>query len=82
MVVFSSYAAQVAGAFLSLIAIFFLLPRAVVSMRRIAEVVNTETRIQNGPVSEAGSDAPGTVEFRHVSFRYPGAREYVLSDIS
>lgn len=82
MVVFSSYATQVVSAFIYLIAIFFLLPRAVVSMNRISQVVRTKVHIQDGPCTAEDRPAPGTVEFRQVSFCYPGAKENVLTDIS
>lgn len=82
MVVFSSYATQVVSAFIYLIAIFFLLPRAVVSMQRIDQVVKTTPAIQNGAYTESEAGKSGMVEFRHVYFRYPGAKEHALSDIS
>ena len=59
-----------------------LLPRAVVSMRRIAQVVKTTPAIQDGAYTEGEAGKSGTVEFRHVYFRYPGAKEYALSNIN
>lgn len=82
MVVFSSYATQVVSAFIYLIAIFFLLPRAVVSINRISQVVKTKVKIQDGPCSAGDQTEPGEVAFSHVSFRYPDAKENVLSDVS
>lgn len=82
MVVFSSYATQVVSAFIYLIAIFFLLPRAIVSMNRISQVVRTKVHIQDGLCTAEDRPAPGTVEFRQVSFCYPGAKENALTDIS
>ena len=80
MVVFSSYAMQVVMAFIMLVMIFMILPRAMVASKRIQEVINTEPSIRDG----AGADAPreGTVEFRDVSFRYPGTSGDVLHSIS
>ena len=80
MVVFSSYAMQVVMAFIMLVMIFMILPRAMVASKRIQEVINTEPSIRDG----AGTDAPreGTVEFRDVSFRYPGTSGDVLHNIS
>ena len=80
MVVFSSYAMQVVMAFIMLVMIFMILPRAMVASKRIQEVINTEPSIRDG----AGADAPreGTVEFRDVSFRYPGTSGDVLHNIS
>lgn len=60
----------------------FLIPRASVSADRISEVLNTESsvRVSNNPVTELPSR--GTIEFREVSFLYPGAELPVLSDFS
>ena len=80
MIVFSSYAMQVVMSFIMLVMIFMILPRAMVASKRIQEVINTEPSIRDGH----GTDAPreGSVEFRNVSFRYPGTSGYVLHDIS
>ena len=81
MVVYSSYAMQVVMAFMMLVMIFIMLPRATVSANRINEVLDTQPRILDG--KETKSTAPmGEVEFKNVSFQYPGAAEYVLHDIS
>lgn len=82
MVVFSQYAMQVVMAFMMLVMIFILLPRAMVSAKRILEVLDTENVIHDGTVEETGPDHIGEVEFRKVSFRYPDAEKYVLRDIS
>lgn len=79
MVVFSNYAMQVVMAFMLLNMIFILLPRAQVSANRICEVLSTENRIRDG--AGAKSSQHGTVEFRHVAFRYPGAADDTLTDI-
>ena len=73
MVVFSNYAMQVLMAFMMLNMIFILLPRAQVSARRICEVLETENKINDGKETEGKPDMRGCVEFRNVSFRYPGA---------
>ena len=80
MVVFSSYAMQIVMSFIMLVMIFMILPRAMVASKRIQEVINTEPSVRDGP----GTDAPrqGTVEFRNVSFRYPGTSGDVLHNIS
>lgn len=82
MVVFSSYATQVIMAFMLLTMIFVILPRASVSARRINEILDTDTKILDGTVTDAGFYEQGTVEFKHVSFRYPDAAEDVLHGIS
>nr|WP_318684073.1 ABC transporter ATP-binding protein [uncultured Acetatifactor sp.] len=82
MVVFSSYAMQVVMAFMLLVMIFIMLPRASVSAKRINEVLDTEPRIIDGNRTEGLPGKEGEVEFRHVSFRYPDAADDVLKDIS
>ena len=83
MITFSGYAMQIVMAFMMLVMIFFILPRALVSLRRIGEVLGTEPCIRDGALTASPEGAPlGTVEFRNVSFKYPDAGEYVLHDIS
>lgn len=83
MVAFSGYAMQVIAAFMMLTMIFIILPRALVSVRRIAEVLDTRSKITDGPLFASPEGSPvGTVEFKNVSFRYPDASEYVLHDVS
>lgn len=81
MVVFSNYAMQIIMAFMLLNLIFILLPRAQVSANRICEVLDTESRILDGSGTRPDSGKRGMVEFRHVSFRYPGAAGDTLTDI-
>jgi ATP-binding cassette subfamily B protein len=82
MVVFSQYAMQVIMAFMMMAMIFILLPRASVSAKRINEVLETKPTILDGYLSEGKPDIAGEVTFANVSFKYPGAVEYVLEDIS
>lgn len=81
MIVFSSYAMQVIMAFLMLSMIFMIWPRAEVSAGRINEVLDTPIRISEGQ-REYDTEEKGTLEFKDVSFRYPGAEAAVLSHIS
>lgn len=83
MMAFLQYAMQIVFSFLMLSMLFIILPRASVSADRIADVLETEPTIQDpaAPLPLNGSFT-GTVEFRHVSFRYPGADTDVLHDIS
>lgn len=81
MVVFMSYAMQLVMSFIMLIVVFILLPRALVAGKRINEVLNTQPSI----VSGSGNIKPqqsGSLEFKNVSFKYPGAEEYILKDIN
>ncbi|MEK4063988.1 MULTISPECIES: ABC transporter ATP-binding protein [Paenibacillus] len=82
MIVFSSYAMQVVMAFMMLIMIFILMPRAHVSAKRINEVLDTKPSLQNGSLTSSKADRVGEVEFRNVSFKYPDAEDYVVEDIS
>lgn len=82
MVVFSQYAVQIVMAFMMLVMIFILLPRASVSAKRINEVLDTKPSLENGSAAEGKPGQTGEIQFRDVSFRYPDAEEYVLKDIS
>ena len=82
MVVFSSYAMQVIMSFVMMTMIFIMLPRAQVSAKRIQEVFQTETTVRDGSRTDSPADCQGTVEFRHVNFRYPDAESDILHDIN
>ncbi|GLU89466.1 ABC transporter ATP-binding protein [Agromyces sp. NBRC 114283] len=79
---FLSYLIQILMAVMMATMIAFLLPRAAVSAGRIGEVLETEPSVvePTAPVSELSE--PGTVEFRDVTFAYPGADEPVLREVS
>lgn len=81
MVVFSNYAIQVIQAFMMLNMIFIMLPRAQVSARRICEVLETRSHIQDG-AGHPSTAKQGYIEFKDVSFRYPGASADTLNNIS
>ena len=82
MTVFTSYAVQVVMAFMMLVMIFIIMPRAMVAAKRINEVLSTKPKIINGNVKETDPSVTGTVEFRNVSFKYPDASDYILKNIS
>jgi ATP-binding cassette subfamily B protein len=83
MMAFMQYAMQILFAFLMLSMMFILLPRASVSGERIADVLETEPVIKDPEHPRSFSESfKGTINFRNVSFRYPGAEEDVLHDIS
>jgi ATP-binding cassette subfamily B protein len=82
MVVVSSYALQAFSAFSTLILIVAFLPRMVVSLKRINEVITTEVTIRDGMATGGANGKVGTIEFRDVSFAYPGAGDNALSHIS
>lgn len=82
MVVFSSYAMQVIMAFMMLVMIFIMLPRASVSAKRILEVADTQPSVTDGSISDDKQSLKGEIEFRNVSFKYPDADDYVLRNIT
>ncbi|MFX1566847.1 MAG: ABC transporter ATP-binding protein [Promethearchaeota archaeon] len=83
MIAFMQYAIQVTFAFLMLSLMFIILPRALVSVNRIAEVLKVDIMIQDLE-NPRHFDEPfkGEIEFRDVSFCYAGAPENALCDIS
>jgi ATP-binding cassette subfamily B protein len=83
MMAFMQYSMQIFFAFIMLAMMFIVLPRAQISAIRISEVLETDPSINDPdkPVS-LPAEFDGTIEFRNVSFRYPGADEDVLHDIS
>lgn len=83
MMAFMQYSMQIIMAFLMVSMVFVMMPRATVSAQRIAEVLETEPGIEDPkkPVS-FDTNIRGKVEFQNVGFKYPGADDYVLKDIS
>ncbi len=83
MMAFLQYVMLIVIAFLMLSMMFIMVPRASVSAGRVADVLETKPTIQD-PKSAKHFDGSsyGIIEFRNVSFRYPGADEDVLHDIS
>ncbi len=83
MMAFMQYTMQIIMSFLMVSIISIMLPRASVSAQRITEVLDTKISITNPsrPV-KLKVNRPTELEFRNVSFRYPGAEEYVLENIS
>ena len=83
MMAFLQYAMQIVMAFLMMSMMFIFLPRAAVSAGRIADVLETELIIKDPAEPRAlPASVAGEIEFRNVSFRYPGAEECVLHDIN
>lgn len=83
MMAFIQYTMQIISAFLMISMLSVMLPRASVSANRIQQVLDTDLSITDPHSPEAfDGSAYGTVEFRDVCFRYPGAEEDMLSHIS
>lgn len=81
MIVFMSYAMQVIMSFIMIVMVIIIAPRALEAAKRISEVLETRPKVVSGSVTGSG-DTLGTVEFKNVSFTYPGGSGSVLSDIS
>ena len=82
MMAFLQYAMIIVMSFLMVAMIAVMLPRASVAANRVAEVLNTEPTIENPEqITSFEEDKKGLIEFKHVSFKYPGADEPVLTDI-
>ncbi|HEX2928030.1 MAG TPA: ABC transporter ATP-binding protein, partial [Ruminiclostridium sp.] len=83
MMAFIQYAMQIIFAFLMISMVSIILPRASVSITRIGEVIGTRGSIKD-PVKPMDfvKGLKGTVEFKDVSFRYPGAEDDVISNVN
>ena len=84
MMAFITYTMQIIMSFLMLSMISVMLPRAGVAAGRIDEVIDTIVTIQDPKEKqdERLSDCKGVISFEHVDFRYPNAKEDVLSDLT
>lgn len=83
MMAFMQYAMNIIMSFLMIAMVSIMLPRATVAAERVFEVISTEPQIVD-PTSPVAFDETkkGLLEFKNVTFKYPGAQEAVLSDIS
>lgn len=83
MMAFIQYAMNIIMSFLFIAMIFIMIPRASVAAGRVYEVLSTDLSIKDPEtVKEFETDKRGLVEFKDVTFKYPGAHEAVLSDIN
>lgn len=86
MMAFITYTMQIIMSFLMLTMISIMLPRASVASKRIDEVLKTDSSITDAPDSEENdakmTEAKGELIFENVDFRYPGASDNALEDIS
>lgn len=80
IIAFIQYSTQIVTSFLMIGAFMIILPRILVSGRRVSEVLNTEITITNGDLKEISSNS--TIEFKNVSYRYPGSEKETLKDIN
>ena len=83
MMAFIQYTMQIIMGFLMLCMLSIMLPRAAVAADRVEEVLASRTAIKDPDRAEHFSEnEKGVLRFDHVSFRYPGADENVLEDIT
>jgi ATP-binding cassette subfamily B protein len=82
LIAFLQYAMQILFALLMVSFMFVMLPRAAASADRINEVLAIEPEIKDAEQVKLADDQRGYVEFRDVTFSYPGAEEPALSNIS
>ena len=83
MMAFMQYTMQIIMAFLMISMVSVILPRAMVSAQRVSEVLNVDVAIKDSEKLQVfNHDEKGTIEFKNVSFRYPGADEDVISNVS
>lgn len=83
MMAYMQYVMQIIMAFLMMTMMFIMIPRAIVSIRRVVEVLQTEPSIADPEdAAEIPGVPKGVVEYRGVSFRYPDADEDVLHNIT
>jgi len=85
LMAFVQYAMQILFSMMMLSAMFAMYPRASISADRVAEVLETSSSIRDperAPAADPLPERSGRIEFRNVSFRYPGAEEYALREVS
>ena len=80
IIAFIQYATQIVMAFLMMGGFLVMTPRILVSGRRVAEVINTEISISDGPIDKI-DDNP-TIEFKNVTYIYPGSEQEILKNIN
>ena len=80
IIAFIQYATQIVMSFLMLGGFLIMIPRILVSGRRVAEVINTEISISDGPIDKV--DENPTIEFKNVAYKYPGSEEKIIKDIN
>lgn len=83
MMAFMQYSMQIIMAFMMITMLSIMIPRASVAAGRIDEVLKSETAIKDPQQPQAFDETKkGVVEFKDVSFRYPGAEEPVLHHLN
>ena len=78
----SQYISMVLTSVMMLSLVIMMFPTSYACAKRIAEVLETESSICDGDFAMENRPLHATVEFRHVTFAYPGADEPILKDVS
>lgn len=76
------YAMQIIASFIMLSMVSIMIPRAMVSIKRISEILNYNVSIKDSEEAKDIKEVEGLIEFKNVSFKYPNAKEEVLSNIN
>ena len=76
------YAMQIIASFIMLSMVSIMIPRAMVSIKRISEILNYNVSIKDSEDAKDIKEVEGLIEFKNVSFKYPNAKEEVLSNIN
>ncbi len=82
MMAYMQYVMQIIMAFLMMAMMFIMIPRASVSANRIADVLETEPSVKNNDLNNKLETCTGLIEFKNVYFKYPGAEDNILHNIS
>lgn len=82
MMAFSQYAMHVVMSFMIVSVTFVMIPRSLVSANRISEILDTDNKIIDIENPKEFPSENGKLVFNNVSFKYPGAEEYVLKNIN
>ncbi|MBR2414174.1 MAG: ABC transporter ATP-binding protein [Clostridia bacterium] len=82
MTAFTTYAIMIAGGFLMVAMVFVYAPRALVAANRLQQVLDTEPMVAQVEDAVELTNVNGLVEFKNVSFRYPGTENDTLHNIS
>ncbi|WP_427179781.1 ABC transporter ATP-binding protein [Paenibacillus sp. TC-CSREp1] len=82
LIAFVQYAMQIMFSLIMVSMIFVMIPRASASAERINEVLDMQPDLSDPVQPSTMKSMQGTIEFDHVTFRYPGAENAALSDIS
>lgn len=82
MMAFMTYTMQIVMAFMMITMVSIMLPRAIVSVDRLQEILDSKPVITQPEQPENPRKHTGRLVFDHVSFQYPGAEDYALRDVS